>query len=97
VQNARWRGGCGLLAQALAGGVAPRSAKNLQVQAEGRCGLRVVRPCRCEQRDGPLHLLQTLIGHGYSDQDFSTLLLLQATASGIELKSENVDISDGLS
>jgi 3-hydroxyisobutyrate dehydrogenase len=42
-------------------------------------------------------LVQTLIGHGYSDQDFSTLLLLQAKASGIELKPENVEISDGLS
>ena len=41
-------------------------------------------------------LVQTLIGHGY-DQDFSQLLLLQAKASGIELKSENVNVSDGLS
>lgn len=42
-------------------------------------------------------LVQTLIGHGYTDQDFSTLLLLQAKASGIKLESENVDIDDGLS
>jgi 3-hydroxyisobutyrate dehydrogenase len=42
-------------------------------------------------------LVQTLIGNGYADQDFSTLLLLQAKASGIELKPENVDVSDGLS
>ncbi|MCX7135111.1 MAG: NAD(P)-dependent oxidoreductase [Proteobacteria bacterium] len=41
-------------------------------------------------------LVQTMIGHGY-DQDFSQLLLLQAKASGIELKSENQTISDGLS
>lgn len=41
-------------------------------------------------------MVQTLIGHGY-DQDFSQLLLLQAKASGIELKSENVDVGDGLS
>jgi 3-hydroxyisobutyrate dehydrogenase len=40
-------------------------------------------------------LVQTLIGHGY-DQDFSQLLLLQAKASGVELKPENVKISDGL-
>ena len=40
-------------------------------------------------------LVQTLIGNGY-DQDFSQLLLLQARASGVELKSENVDIGDGL-
>lgn len=41
-------------------------------------------------------LVQTLIGHGY-DQDFSQLLLLQAKASGIELKSEDVEVGDGLS
>ena len=41
-------------------------------------------------------MVQTLIGHGY-DQDFSQLLLLQAKASGIELKPENVDVGDGLS
>ncbi len=41
-------------------------------------------------------MVQTLIGHGY-DQDFSQLLLLQAKAAGIELKSENQTISDGLS
>jgi 3-hydroxyisobutyrate dehydrogenase len=41
-------------------------------------------------------LVQTLIGHGY-DQDFSQLLLLQAKASGIELKPENVEVGDGLS
>jgi 3-hydroxyisobutyrate dehydrogenase len=40
-------------------------------------------------------MVQTLIGHGY-DQDFSQLLLLQAKASGIELKSEQVEIGDGL-
>ena len=42
-------------------------------------------------------LVQTLIGHGYTDQDFATLLLLQAKASGIELQPENVEIGDGLS
>jgi 3-hydroxyisobutyrate dehydrogenase len=42
-------------------------------------------------------MVQTLIGHGYTDQDFSTLLLLQAKASGMELKPEKVEIGDGLS
>jgi 3-hydroxyisobutyrate dehydrogenase len=42
-------------------------------------------------------MVQTLIGHGYTDRDFSTLLLLQAKASGIELKPENVEVGDGLS
>ncbi len=34
---------------------------------------------------------------GLSDQDFATLIVLQAQASGIELKPENVPVSDGLS
>jgi 3-hydroxyisobutyrate dehydrogenase len=42
-------------------------------------------------------MVQTLIGHGYTDQDFAALLLLQAKASGIELKPENVAVGDGLS
>lgn len=41
-------------------------------------------------------IVQTLIGQGYSDQDFSALVLLQGKASGIELKSENVQVGDGL-
>lgn len=41
-------------------------------------------------------MVQTLIGHGYADQDFSTLLLLEAKASGIELTPENVEVGDGL-
>ena len=42
-------------------------------------------------------LLQQMIGRGMTDQDFSTLLLMQAASSGIELKAENVQVSDGLS
>jgi hypothetical protein len=32
-----------------------------------------------------------------TEQDFSTLLLMQAKASGISLKPENVEVGDGLS
>ena len=42
-------------------------------------------------------LVQAQIGNGFTEEDFSTLLLLQAKASGIELKSENVKVDDGLS
>jgi 3-hydroxyisobutyrate dehydrogenase len=42
-------------------------------------------------------IVQTLIGHGYTDKDFAALIELQAKASGIELKPENVPVSDGLS
>jgi 3-hydroxyisobutyrate dehydrogenase-like beta-hydroxyacid dehydrogenase len=42
-------------------------------------------------------LIQQMIGQGMTEQDFSTLLLMQAKASGIDLKPENVAVSDGLS
>jgi 3-hydroxyisobutyrate dehydrogenase-like beta-hydroxyacid dehydrogenase len=42
-------------------------------------------------------LLQTMIGHGLTEEDFSTLILMQAKASGIDLKPENVPVGDGLS
>ena len=42
-------------------------------------------------------LLQQMIGQGMTEQDFSTLILMQAKASGIELKPENVPVGDGLS
>jgi len=42
-------------------------------------------------------LLQQMIGHGMTGEDFSTLLLMQAKASGIELEPENVQVGDGLS
>jgi 3-hydroxyisobutyrate dehydrogenase-like beta-hydroxyacid dehydrogenase len=41
-------------------------------------------------------LLQQMIGNGMTEEDFSTLLLMQAKASGIELQPENVKVSDGL-
>jgi 3-hydroxyisobutyrate dehydrogenase-like beta-hydroxyacid dehydrogenase len=42
-------------------------------------------------------LLQQMIGHGMTEQDFATLLVMEAKASGIELKPENVAVTDGLS
>ena len=42
-------------------------------------------------------LLQQMIGQGMTEQDFSTLLLAQAQASGLELKPENKEVGDGLS
>ena len=42
-------------------------------------------------------IVQSLIGNGYTDEDFSALLTLHAAASGLELKSENKEVSDGLS
>jgi 3-hydroxyisobutyrate dehydrogenase-like beta-hydroxyacid dehydrogenase len=42
-------------------------------------------------------LIQQMIGRGWTNQDFATLLLQQAQASGIKLESENVEVGDGLS
>jgi hypothetical protein len=42
-------------------------------------------------------LIQQMIGHGMTDKDFSTLLVMQAKASGLELKPENKAVGDGLS
>ncbi|HET7365132.1 MAG TPA: NAD(P)-dependent oxidoreductase [Burkholderiales bacterium] len=42
-------------------------------------------------------LLQQMIGQGMTEQDFSTLLLVQAKNSGLDIKPENVAVSDGLS
>ncbi len=42
-------------------------------------------------------LVQAMMGRGMQEEDFATLLLQQAQASGIELKAENVEVKDGLS
>ena len=41
-------------------------------------------------------LVQTLIGYGFGEDDFATLLVLQARSAGLELTSEQAEISDGL-
>jgi 3-hydroxyisobutyrate dehydrogenase len=40
--------------------------------------------------------IQSLIGHGFAEQDFAALLVLQARASGIELEPEHATVDDGL-
>ena len=55
-----------------------------------------VQPGLEEPRAAPATFAVTAY-NGLSEEDFSTLLLLQAKASGIELKSENVKVDDGLS
>ena len=42
-------------------------------------------------------LIQSMMGRGWTEQDFATLLLQQAQASGLKLEPENVEVSDGLS
>lgn len=42
-------------------------------------------------------LIQAMMGRGWTSEDFATLLLQQAQASGITLKPENKEVGDGLS
>ncbi len=41
-------------------------------------------------------IVQSLIGYGYGEEDFATVIELQARASGLELISENAEVHDGL-
>ncbi len=41
-------------------------------------------------------LVQSLVGYGFGEDDFATLLILQARSAGLELTSEQAEISDGL-
>jgi 3-hydroxyisobutyrate dehydrogenase len=41
-------------------------------------------------------LIQSLIGRGFTEEDFAMLLEQQANASGLELEPENLVVSDGL-
>jgi 3-hydroxyisobutyrate dehydrogenase len=41
-------------------------------------------------------IVQSLVGHGYGELDFAALLELQAQAAGVDLVSEEADVSDGL-
>ena len=42
-------------------------------------------------------LVQAMMGQGWQDQDFATLLLAQARSAGLALQPENVEVDDGLS
>jgi 3-hydroxyisobutyrate dehydrogenase len=67
--------------------------KDLDLGLDAGRELEVPMPLTSLTRD----LLQQMIGQGMTEQDFSTLILAQAKASGIELKPENKEVGDGLS
>ncbi len=67
--------------------------KDLDLGLEAGRRFEVPMPLASATRD----LVQAQIGNGFTEEDFSTLLLLQAKASGITLQSENVPVPDGLS
>ena len=66
--------------------------KDLDLGLSAAHDLNVPMPLAAQTRE----LVQTLIGNGFTDTDFSELLTLQARAAGIELQSENMDVDDGL-
>jgi 3-hydroxyisobutyrate dehydrogenase len=41
-------------------------------------------------------IVQSLVGRGFGEEDFATVIELQAEASGLDLVSENAEMSDGL-
>jgi 3-hydroxyisobutyrate dehydrogenase-like beta-hydroxyacid dehydrogenase len=66
--------------------------KDLDLGLEAGRSLEVPMPLASITRD----LLQQMIGNGMTEEDFSTLLRMQARASGIELRPEEVPVPDGL-
>jgi len=67
--------------------------KDLDLGLDAGKRFEVPMPLAAATRD----LVQSMMGRGWTEQDFATLLLQQAQASGIELAPENVDVKDGLS
>jgi 3-hydroxyisobutyrate dehydrogenase-like beta-hydroxyacid dehydrogenase len=67
--------------------------KDLDLGLDAGKAMDVPMPIASLTRD----LLQTMIGHGMTEEDFATLVLMQARASGLDIKPENVTVGDGLS
>jgi len=61
-------------------------------------GIAAARECEVPMPVASLvhQLVQSLIGHGAGEEDFAALIRLQAQSAGLELVSENADVSDGL-
>ncbi len=67
--------------------------KDMDLGLDAGRRLEVPMPLASATRD----LIQSMMGRGMKEEDFATLLLQQALASGIALKPENVEVKDGLS
>jgi 3-hydroxyisobutyrate dehydrogenase len=67
--------------------------KDLDLGLEAGRKFEVPMPLASITRD----MVQAMMGNGMTEQDFATLLVQQAKASGVELKPENVPVNDGLS
>ena len=66
--------------------------KDFDLGLEAAGNLNVPMPVAALVRE----LVKGLIGRGITQEDFATLLRVQAEASGLELNPENVEVSDGL-
>ncbi len=67
--------------------------KDLDLGLDAGRRFEVPMPLASATRD----LVQSLIGRGFTGQDFAALLLQQAQASALALQPENVEVDDGLS
>ena len=66
--------------------------KDLDLGLSAARRLNVPMPIAAQTRE----IVQTMIGNGFAETDFSELLTLQAQASGMKLEPENIEVSDGL-
>ena len=66
--------------------------KDLDLGLEAGRNLGVPQPLTALTRE----IVQSMIGNGYEDVDFGALLEMEAKAAGLELKSENRKVDDGL-
>ncbi|MGA2190680.1 MAG: NAD(P)-dependent oxidoreductase [Steroidobacteraceae bacterium] len=67
--------------------------KDLDLGLEAGRNLGVPQPLTALTRE----IVQSMMGNGYQDIDFGALLEMEAKAAGLDLKSENKKIDDGLS
>jgi len=70
----------------------PLLRKDLDLGLEAARAESVPMPLTAVTRE----LVQSLIGHGYTDCDFAALIALEAKAAGLNLVSENAKLNDGL-
>ena len=66
--------------------------KDLDLSLDAGKRFEVPMPLASITRD----LVQSMMGHGMTEEDFATLIVQQAHASGLDLGPENVPMSDGL-
>ena len=52
--------------------------------------------CPCRSPVSPGDIVESSIGRGFAKDDFATLLLVAAGNAGVDLKSEDADVTDGL-